>query len=78
MPRWMGPFTVVEMVGPVAVRVRLPELWRRMHDVFHVQLERYLRREQRANGPGATPPQPLQWLDGEPLFEWRASSTTKR
>jgi len=35
MPRWMGPFTMVEMVGPVAVHLRLPEQWRRVHDVFH-------------------------------------------
>ena len=70
MPKWMGPFTVVEMVGPVAVRLRLPEQWRRMHDVFHVHLvKRYLPREQRVSGPGITPPPPLQWLEGEPLYE---------
>jgi len=35
MPKWMGPFVVQRMVGPVAVKLRLPETMR-CHNVFHV------------------------------------------
>ncbi|GJY20686.1 putative reverse transcriptase domain-containing protein [Tanacetum coccineum] len=35
-PRYMGPFEIVECVGPVAYRRRLPQELSCIHDTFHV------------------------------------------
>ncbi|GJR07176.1 hypothetical protein Tco_0530160 [Tanacetum coccineum] len=35
-PRFVGPFNIVEMVGLVAYRLRLPEELNGVHDTFHV------------------------------------------
>ena len=35
-PRYVGPFEVVERIGPVAYRLRLPESLAQVHEVFHV------------------------------------------
>ncbi|KAJ9512429.1 hypothetical protein QJQ45_013014 [Haematococcus lacustris] len=40
LPRFIGPFRVLEHVGPVAVRLDLPPAMARMHPVFHVALLR--------------------------------------
>jgi hypothetical protein len=52
-PRWVGPFRVVERIGPVAYRLDLPTHWR-MHDVFHVSLLKSYRRD-RGDKPGPLP-----------------------
>jgi hypothetical protein len=68
-PRYMGPFEVIEMRGPVSVKLKLPQDWRRMHNVFHVSLVKpYLSRDGEARKHLVAPP-PLQWLDGEPIYE---------
>ncbi|CAA7056583.1 unnamed protein product [Microthlaspi erraticum] len=36
----MGPFPVVERVGPLAYRLELPEIMRAFHKVFHVSMLR--------------------------------------
>ncbi|GJY88223.1 putative reverse transcriptase domain-containing protein [Tanacetum coccineum] len=35
-PRYVGPFEILERVGPVAYRLRLPEELSSVHDTFHV------------------------------------------
>ncbi|GJY79720.1 putative reverse transcriptase domain-containing protein [Tanacetum coccineum] len=35
-PRYMGPFEIVECVGPVAYRLKLPQELSRVYDTFHV------------------------------------------
>ncbi|GKC72010.1 putative reverse transcriptase domain-containing protein [Tanacetum coccineum] len=35
-PRYVGPFKIVERVGPVAYRLRLPQALMGVHDMFHV------------------------------------------
>ncbi|GKA78792.1 putative reverse transcriptase domain-containing protein, partial [Tanacetum coccineum] len=35
-PRYVGPFEIVECVGPVAYRLRLPQELSCIHDTFHV------------------------------------------
>ncbi|GJZ71393.1 hypothetical protein Tco_0635244 [Tanacetum coccineum] len=35
-PRFVGPFEIVERIGPVAYRLRLPQELRNIHDTFYV------------------------------------------
>ncbi|KAL4387925.1 hypothetical protein GQ457_09G030640 [Hibiscus cannabinus] len=39
-PRFIGPFEIVEEVGPVAYRLALPPKFNKIHDVFHVSMLR--------------------------------------
>ena len=42
-PKYIGPFEVLQKVGPVAYRLALPPTLQDIHDVFHVsQLWRYI------------------------------------
>jgi len=42
-PRYIGPFEILQKVGPVAYRLALPLTLQGIHDVFHVsQLRRYI------------------------------------
>jgi hypothetical protein len=73
MPRWVGPFTVAEVLSSVSVKLHLPKEWARFHRVFHVSLLKPYRTvalgldgKQRDNVVG---PPPLQWLDGEPIYQ---------
>ncbi len=36
MPRFVGPFEIVEKVGVVVYRIALPPSLSNLHDVFHV------------------------------------------
>ncbi|KAD2805124.1 hypothetical protein E3N88_38501 [Mikania micrantha] len=35
-PRYVGPFEIIERIGPVAYRLRIPDKLSGVHDVFHV------------------------------------------
>jgi hypothetical protein len=35
-PRYIGPYEVIEVCGPVAYRIQLPERFSTVHNVFHV------------------------------------------
>ena len=39
-PRYMGPFEIVDGIGPVAYRLDLPEEFSRVHNVFHISMLR--------------------------------------
>ena len=42
-PRYMGPYEILDGVGPLAYRLALPPALSRIHNVFHVsQLRRYV------------------------------------
>ena len=42
-PRYIGPFEIVDGIGPVAYRLDLPEEFSRVHNVFHISmLRRYI------------------------------------
>ena len=70
LPRWVGPYAVVRMVGTAAVELRLPSDMR-IHPTFHVSLIR----PYRSRTPDATAdvmdtePEPVVWLaDKQPLY----------
>nr|GEU72534.1 putative reverse transcriptase domain-containing protein [Tanacetum cinerariifolium] len=43
LPRYAGPFEIIERIGPVAYQLRLPQELVRVHDTFHVSnLKKYL------------------------------------
>jgi hypothetical protein len=63
-PRWIGPFRVLERIGGQAYRLALPDQYRRLHDVFPVQL---LEGYQARNGQEETLPMPE--LE-DPQDEW--------
>ncbi|KAK9028607.1 hypothetical protein V6N11_025760 [Hibiscus sabdariffa] len=42
-PRYIGPFDVIEKVGPVAYRLALPPEFDNIHNVFHVSMLRRYR-----------------------------------
>jgi len=39
-PRFIGPFKILQRVGPIAYKVDLPPQLAKVHDVFHVSLLR--------------------------------------
>ena len=39
-PRYIGPYEILEKVGPVAYRLALPVEMSRIHNVFHVSVLR--------------------------------------
>ncbi|CAL0306593.1 unnamed protein product [Lupinus luteus] len=42
-PRFVGPYQVIERIGPVAYRIALPPSLSNLHDVFHVsQFKKYM------------------------------------
>ena len=37
-PRYVGPFEIVERIGPVAYRLDLPEELSQVHNAFHISM----------------------------------------
>ena len=62
MPKYVGPFEIVQRVGPVAYRLKLPGNMRRCHDVFHDSRLHPWREGGRVQPP--LPPESFE-LDGE-------------
>ena len=66
LPKWIGPFEVVQVVGPVAYKLKMNPGWR-IHPVFHVSLlEPY-----RADGRVQPPPPPIEM---EGVLEYEVDS----
>ena len=42
-PRFIGPYEILERIGPVAYRLALPPELAKLHDVFHVSMLRSYR-----------------------------------
>jgi hypothetical protein len=63
LPKWIGPFEVVQVVGPVAYKLKMNPGWR-VHPVFHVSLlELY-----REDGQVQPPPSPIE-MEGALEYE---------
>jgi hypothetical protein len=63
LPKWIGPFEVVQVVGPVAYKLKMNPGWR-IHPVFHVSLlEPY-----RESGRVQPPPPPVE-MEGALEYE---------
>jgi transposase InsO family protein len=62
LPKWMGPFTIVEKINEVAYRLDLPDNLK-WHSVFHVSLLRLYK-----DGGRVQPPPLPEIINGEPEY----------
>ncbi|KAI2653996.1 Transposon Tf2-9 polyprotein [Labeo rohita] len=65
-PKFIGPFPVTKIISPVAVRLKLPPVYRRIHPVFHVSKIKPVFFA-RINPPAPVPPPP-RLVDGETTY----------
>uniref|UniRef100_A0A8C1AZL7 Gypsy retrotransposon integrase-like protein 1 n=1 Tax=Cyprinus carpio carpio TaxID=630221 RepID=A0A8C1AZL7_CYPCA len=65
-PKFIGPFTVTKIISPVAVRLKLPPAYRRIHPAFHVSKIKPVFHSP-LNPPAPVPPPP-RLVDGEPTY----------
>jgi hypothetical protein len=63
LPKWIGPFEVVQVVGPVAYKLKMNPRWR-VHPVFHVSLVDLYREDGRVQPP----PPPIE-MEGTLEYE---------
>jgi hypothetical protein len=63
MPKWIGPFVVIKVVGKGAYKLDLPPTMSQIHNVFHVSLLKPFRSDGRVQ-----PPSPAYVLDDEEWF----------
>ncbi|KAL0173080.1 hypothetical protein M9458_033391, partial [Cirrhinus mrigala] len=75
-PKFIGPFTVTKIISLVAVRLKLPPVYRRIHPVFHVsKLKPVL--HSTFNPPAPVPPPP-RLVDGEPVYSVKRILDSRR
>jgi hypothetical protein len=63
LPKWIGPFEVVQVVGPVAYKLKMNPGWR-VHPVFHISLPEPYREDGRVQPP----PPPIE-MEGALEYE---------
>ena len=72
MPKYVGPFKVTALRGPVAVQLHLTDGYERLHPVFHVSLLKpYKARDTPDKLPVVTP-LPITFDEDVPVFEVEA------
>jgi hypothetical protein len=71
LPRFIGPYTIVEQRSPVSFRVELPPTMK-IHDVFHVDRFRHYLPSPEALGPRAPARPPPDIIDDEEEWEVEA------
>ena len=68
-PRYIGPYEVIQVISPVAYKLKLPETLR-IHPVFHVSLlKSYQDNPQEFEGRTVLPPAPIITSEGQEEFE---------
>ncbi|KAL0149351.1 hypothetical protein M9458_055389, partial [Cirrhinus mrigala] len=75
-PKFIGPFTVTKIISPVAVRLKLPPAYRRIHPVFHVSKLKPVFHST-FNPPAPVPPPP-RLVDGEPVYSVKRILDSRR
>jgi hypothetical protein len=65
-PKFIGPFPVTKIISPVAVRLKLPPAYRRVHSAFHVSKIKPVFHSH-INPPVPVPPPP-RLVDGETTY----------
>ncbi|KAL0186362.1 hypothetical protein M9458_018032, partial [Cirrhinus mrigala] len=75
-PKFIGPFTVTKIISPVAVRLKLPPAYRRIHPVFHVSKIKPVFHSL-INPPAPVPPPP-RLVDGELTYSVRRILDSRR
>ncbi|XP_055081043.1 uncharacterized protein LOC129456635 [Periophthalmus magnuspinnatus] len=74
-PRFLGPFKIVRIINPSAVRLQLPPSLR-IHPTFHVSQVKPVRTSDLC--PPADPPPPARVIDGHPAFTVRRLIDVRR
>ncbi len=75
-PKFIGPFPVTKILSPVAVRLKLPPAYRRIHSVFHVSKLKPVFHSS-VNPPAPVPPPP-RLVDGEPVYSVKRILDSRR
>uniref|UniRef100_A0A8C1QKT9 Gypsy retrotransposon integrase-like protein 1 n=1 Tax=Cyprinus carpio TaxID=7962 RepID=A0A8C1QKT9_CYPCA len=65
-PKFIGPFPVTKIISPVAVRLKLPPAYKRIHPAFHVSKIKPVFYS--PINPHAPVPPPPRLVDGEPTY----------
>ena len=65
-PQFMGPFTILRVISPTAVGLRLPLTMRRLHPTFHVSRLKLVVSQALCSAP--VPPPPSRIIDGGETF----------
>ncbi len=60
-PKFIGPFSIIKVLSPMAVRLRLPSYLQRVHPVFHVSCIKPVIRPPSRPSPSPPPPPPPFW-----------------
>ncbi|XP_073719444.1 uncharacterized protein [Misgurnus anguillicaudatus] len=77
-PRFLGPYSIVKVINPVTVRLRLPPALGRVHPVFHVSKLKPVYFSHLNPVPSApTPPTP-QLIDGAPVYSVKSLLDVRR
>jgi hypothetical protein len=64
LPKWIGPFEVMQVVGPVAYKLKMNPGWQGVHPVFRVLLLELYRKDGRVQ----LPPPPIE-MEGAHEYE---------